>query len=337
MSGYFNFMTKYLFIDRDGTLVKEPYDYQVDALCKISFCEYVFPALLALKDEGYKFIMVSNQDGLGTDSFPLNTFTESHEFIVDAFESQGIIFDEILICPHKESDNCDCRKPKLGMVMAYMRDLSWDRENSYFIGDRETDMLMAKSMGIKGLRLSDNYTWLNILHDIKTKDREALVTRETKETKIKIYVNLDKKDKSIISTKIGFFDHMLDQIATHAGIYMNVDVVGDLHIDAHHTIEDTALVLGSAIKKALGDKKGIARFGFVLPMDEVYASVFASNIADSSSNDTTLVSLDISGRPYCKLDLDAIFTQDMIGDYPVHLTEHFFQSLATTLGLTLNM
>ncbi|SPT70323.1 bifunctional histidinol-phosphatase/imidazoleglycerol-phosphate dehydratase HisB [Anaerobiospirillum thomasii] len=328
-------MQKYLFIDRDGTLVKEPHDYQVDALDKVVFETNVIPALLKLKDDGYKFIMVSNQDGLGTDSFPLETFTPAHELIVNTLESQGIYFEEILICPHFDGDNCQCRKPKLGMVMPYLKRTDWDRDASYFIGDRETDMLMADNMGIKGLRLNhEGLDWDGIVKTILSKKRCAKVVRTTKETDIEVYVDLDSKGCSI-DTGIGFFDHMLDQIGTHGGIELRVKVKGDLHIDAHHTIEDTGLALGQAIKEALGNKRGIARFGFVLPMDELYASVFSANLDDSDVNCFT--ALDISGRPYHVLKLDALFSSDNVGALDVQMVPHFFASLATTLGLTLHM
>ena len=329
-------MKKYLFIDRDGTLVKEPFDFQVDSLDKIEFMPNVIPALLKLKEAGFSFVMVSNQDGLGTDSFPLDTFTIPHEFILNTLRSQGIVFENVLICPHKDEDQCSCRKPKLGLVIGYLTDMSWDRSNSYFIGDRDTDMTMAKNMGLKGLRVDANdYTWDKIANDLISSKRVAFVTRTTKETDINVSVDLDNKGSSCINTGIGFFDHMLDQIATHGGFNLNVSVKGDLHIDTHHSIEDTALALGEALKKALGNKKGIARFGFVLPMDELYASVFATKINDT--DDDTFVALDISGRPYSVLNFDALFTDNHVGELDVQMVPHFFQSLATSLGLTLHM
>ena len=403
-------MKKYLFIDRDGTLVYEPEDYQVDALSKIKFLPRVIPALLHLQDLGYSLIMVSNQDGLGTESFPLDTFTPAHEFILNTLESQGISFEQVLICPHKPEDNCACRKPKLGLVQAYMDDLNWDREHSYFIGDRDTDMQMAQNMGITGLRVrscdedndADNgqglltaipegLTWDEIATKIsialnatpkqdilvlatseevgnETTDlscagerahRVATVERNTKETQISVRVDLDQVGGSSIHTGIGFFNHMLDQIATHAGFNLQVLVRGDLEVDGHHTIEDTAIALGTALKEALGDKRGIGRFGFVLPMDEVMAKVFGAPNVDifelsvqgkpqgrnsdrddalQVQNDQTItVALDISGRPHVEFDFHADFTRDVINGFETQMVSHFFESLAVAMGLTLHM
>ncbi len=403
-------MKKYLFIDRDGTLVYEPEDYQVDALSKIKFLPRVIPALLHLQDLGYSLIMVSNQDGLGTESFPLDTFTPAHEFILNTLESQGISFEQVLICPHKPEDNCACRKPKLGLVQAYMDDLNWDREHSYFIGDRDTDMQMAQNMGITGLRVrscdedndADNgqglltaipegLTWDEIATKIsialnatpkqdilslatseevgnETTDlpcagerahRVATVERNTKETQISVRVDLDQVGGSSIHTGIGFFNHMLDQIATHAGFNLQVLVRGDLEVDGHHTIEDTAIALGTALKEALGDKRGIGRFGFVLPMDEVMAKVFGAPNVDIfelsvqgkpqgrnsdrddalqvQNNQTITVALDISGRPHVEFDFHADFTRDVINGFETQMVSHFFESLAVAMGLTLHM
>ena len=274
-------MKKYLFIDRDGTLVREPNDFQVDSLEKISFAPNVIPALIRLKNAGFTFVMVSNQDGLGTSSFPLETFTKPHEFILNTLKSQGITFEQVLICPHFEKDNCDCRKPKLGLVMAYLKDTSWDRAHSYFIGDRSTDLQMGENMGIQSILYHEySMPWDKIADDLTIRHRIATVSRHTKETKIDITVDLDHHGTSKIDTGMGFFDHMLDQIATHGGFNMDVKVTGDLFVDEHHSIEDTGIALGTAIKEALLDKRGIGRFGFVLPMDEVYAHVFADKLND---------------------------------------------------------
>lgn len=421
------FMKKYLFIDRDGTLVYEPEDYQVDAINKIKFLPRVIPALLALKDLGYSLVMVSNQDGLGTKSFPLDTFTPAHEFIINTLKSQGINFEQVLICPHKPEDHCTCRKPQLGLVRSYLEDQSWNRKYSYFIGDRDTDLQMAKNMGITGLRVcatheedkkqnsnlfdshSTGLTWdeittkinialnhtpksnilepiINISDNSITNDsdktdkdkssaignsannlneskthRIASVERNTKETQIAVRVDLDQVGGSSIHTGIGFFNHMLDQIATHACFNLQVLVKGDLDIDSHHTIEDTAIALGSALKEALGNKRGIGRFGFVLPMDEVMAKVFAvpdGNLlylsikgepqiynytnqdrdpAVNESEKTITVALDISGRPHVKFDFHADFTREEINGFETQMVSHFFESLAIAMGLTLHM
>ncbi|MGN0894872.1 MAG: bifunctional histidinol-phosphatase/imidazoleglycerol-phosphate dehydratase HisB [Succinivibrio sp.] len=327
-------MKKYLFIDRDGTLVAEPEDYQVDALSKVTFEKNVIPALLKLKDNGFTFVMVSNQDGLGTDSFPLDTFTPAHELILNTLSSQGITFEQVLICPHKPEDHCSCRKPELGLVLSYLKDTSWDRANSYFIGDRETDVKMGLNMGITPIRYgASGLNWDCIADKLCSKDRKAKIERNTKETKISIAVDLDHAGNSHFDTGIGFFDHMLDQIATHAAISIDAKVTGDLYVDEHHTIEDTGIALGQAILKALGDKRGIGRFGFVLPMDEVYAQVFSEELND----DGVTVALDISGRPHVKFDFKAAFSRDYAGQMPSQMVSHFFESLAVAMGLTLHM
>ncbi len=340
-------MKKYLFIDRDGTLVSEPEDHQVDAVSKVRFVPQVIPALLTLKQAGWTLVMVSNQDGLGTSSFPLETFTPAHEFILQTLSSQGIEFEQVLICPHKPEDHCACRKPELGLVMAYLKDASWDREHSYFIGDRETDLQMGANMGIKALRLKDPQalepctdpdalTWDEIAELLTRRQRITTVERHTKETQIKVSVNLDESGHNAFNTGIGFFDHMLDQIAVHGGFSLTVEAHGDLEVDAHHTIEDTGIVLGQALKEALLDKRGIGRFGFALPMDEVYALVFADSVNEDPA-DKTAVALDISGRPYSVLNFKGRFTESMVGDFPTQMTEHFFASLAVSMGLTLHM
>lgn len=364
-------MKKYLFIDRDGTLVYEPEDFQVDALDKVKFLPHVIPALLRLQEAGYRLVMVSNQDGLGTESFPLETFTPAHELILNTLESQGINFEQVLICPHKPEDNCDCRKPKLGLVQAYLNDDSWDRATSYFIGDRPTDLAMAAAMGIKGLKVGDfasddssaevpALTWDEIVATIlnvgpvRTQHvRTAHVVRTTRETKIDLTVDLDHSGHSSIATGIGFFDHMLDQIATHGNFNLTVKVEGDLEVDGHHTIEDTGIALGTALKEALGDKRGIGRFGFVVPMDEVMAQVFAASsdqmlaigadtkvrpeAAEDSEAHNITVALDISGRPHCEFELDADFTREDINGFETQMVSHFFESLAVAMGLTLHM
>lgn len=327
-------MKKYLFIDRDGTLIAEPDDFQVDSTDKVVFEPFVIPALLKLIAHGYTLVMVSNQDGLGTASFPLDTFTKPHELIVNTLESQGISFEQILICPHKSEDHCDCRKPRLGLVMSYLKDTSWERNASYFIGDRETDVQMGLNMGIKSIRYNrESFGWKSIAEGLCITPRTATVERNTKETQIKISVDLDHQGQSHFDTGMGFFDHMLDQIATHGGISIRACVKGDLNVDEHHSIEDTGIALGQAILKALGDKRGIGRFGFVLPMDEVYAEVFA----DKLNEDNITVALDISGRPHVEFDLDAAFTRDEVGQMPTQMVSHFFESLAVALGLTLHM
>ena len=313
-------MKKILFIDRDGTLVEEPHDEQVDALEKIKFTRGVFRNLSFLrKNTDYLFVMVSNQDGLGTPSFPKDTFHPSHNFILQTLEGEGITFDEILIDTHFPEDNAPTRKPQTGLVEKYMNDTEhYDIENSYVIGDRDTDAQFAKNIGCRSLILGrDGMTWDRIAEIIYGGERKAEVRRTTKETDIEVKLNIDGTGRCDIATGLGFFDHMLEQIGKHGGMDLTIHCNGDLNVDEHHTIEDTALALGECLYQALGSKRGIERYGYSLPMDDCMAHVC----------------LDFGGRPW--LVWDAEFNREHVGDMPTEMFLHFFKSLSDAARMNL--
>ena len=315
-----------LYIDRDGTLIDEPKtDFQIDSLEKLRFERDVIPALLRLQTH-YRLVIVSNQDGLGSASFPQASFDAPHEKMLETFASQGIRFDAVYICPHRAEDGCTCRKPQIGLLRDEIAASRFDPARSYVIGDRDSDLQLAQNLGITGLRYHpDHLGWAHIAEKLlpvaatERAPRRADVHRQTRETDIRIRLDLDRAGINHIRTGIGFFDHMLDQVATHGGFQMNIDCAGDLHIDEHHSIEDTALALGEALRQALGDKRGIARFGFVLPMDECRAQC----------------TLDLSGRPYCCFKAE--FKREQVGGFATEMTEHFFYSLSQSLKCTLHM
>lgn len=312
-----------LFIDRDGTLVEEPHDEQVDSLAKIRLLPGVIPALLDLKRAGYRFVLVSNQDGLGTDAFPEHAFREPQDFLRELFASQGIEFDAEFFCPHFPQDDCACRKPRTGLLTDYLAGRDLDLDDSYVIGDRQTDLDLAANLGIAGLRVrvngADDESWPAIAASLIRPPRMARVARRTRETEIEVCVNLDRELPVSIATGIGFFDHMLEQVARHGSFSLDLTCKGDLAVDEHHTVEDCALALGQALREALGDKRGIGRYGFVLPMDEALAQV----------------AIDLSGRAY------AVFTgrfgRDTVGGLPTELVPHFFRSLAESLGAAIHI
>lgn len=315
-------MKRVLFIDRDGTLVEEPADQQVDRIDKVKLLPGVIPALIKLQTAGYELVVVSNQDGLGTASFPEIDFTTTQNFIRELFASQGINFAAEFFCPHFAADNCACRKPKIGLLTDYMKQ-NIDLANSHVIGDRDTDLQLAKNLGVNGIRIatskSAGETWNEIATRLTQRNRIATINRKTKETDITVSVNLDRETPVTIATGLGFFDHMLEQVARHGGFSLQLSCKGDLHIDEHHTIEDCALALGQALRAALGDKKGIGRYGFLLAMDESLAQV----------------AIDLSGRAY--FVWEGKFGRDQIGELPTELVPHFFRSLSDTLGAAINI
>jgi imidazoleglycerol-phosphate dehydratase/histidinol-phosphatase len=317
-----------LFIDRDGTLNAEPPDETVDSLAKIRFMPGAVPALLDLQRAGYSFVMVTNQDGLGTPRFPQEAFEVPHRFILDMFRTQGIEFERVFVCPHYKHDDCDCRKPKLGMVREFVAANPLDKRSSFMIGDRDTDMQFAANLGIEGLRISldgpQTETWPAIATRIIGAARRASLHRKTKETDIEIDIDLSREagpreGGPRISTGLGFFDHMLEQVARHGGFTLDLTCKGDLHVDEHHTVEDCALAFGTVLREALGDKRGIARYGFLLAMDEAEAQV----------------ALDLSGRPF--FVWEGTLAREQVGQLPTELVPHFFRSFAETLGAALHI
>jgi imidazoleglycerol-phosphate dehydratase / histidinol-phosphatase len=312
---------KIAFLDRDGTLIIEPADEQVDRLDKIALVPGVIPALLRLREAGYEFAMVTNQDGLGTASFPEADFRRVQDFVLGLFRSQGIDFAHVFVCPHKPADGCSCRKPNPGILGEAARSLNFDRERSFVAGDRETDLEFARNIGVPGYRVdpTDAACWARIVHELLDQPRTASVLRATRETRIEVSVDLDAEQPVAVHTGIGFFDHMLEQVARHGGFALTVNCSGDLHVDEHHTVEDVALTLGAALRQSLGDKRGIARYGFVLPMDEAWVQV----------------ALDLSGRA-C-LVFKGKFPRPEVGELPTEMVPHFFRSLADSLGANLHI
>ena len=312
-------MKQVLFIDRDGTILVEPEDEQIDSFEKFQFVPGVIRNLHFIRTHlDFEFVMVSNQDGLGTDSYPEDTFWPTHNLMLQTLKGEGIEFDDILIDRSYPEDNLPTRKPGTGMLTKYMQG-DYDLENSYVIGDRETDAKLAENLGCKSLILSDELDWNRIAEILFAGERTASVRRTTKETDIDISLCLDGTGKSDISTGIGFFDHMLEQIAKHGSIDLKIHVKGDLNVDEHHTIEDTGIALGECIGKALGDKRGIERYGYTLPMDDCLCSV----------------ALDFGGRPW--LVWNAEFHRERVGDMPTEMFLHFFKSFSDAARMNLNI
>lgn len=321
-------MKRVLFIDRDGTLVVEPpIDYQLDSLEKLEFYPGVFQWLSRIARElDYELVMVTNQDGLGTKSFPESTFWPAHQKIIQAFKNEGVVFKEVLIDKSFPADNAPTRKPRTGLLNAYKYG-PYDLSKSFVIGDRKTDMELAKNLNAKGIFIGDSDSiavlstrkWEVIYNYLKEVPRQVVITRETKETQIELNLNLDGSSNSKIKTGLRFFDHMLEQISKHGSLDIAIEVQGDLDVDEHHTIEDVALVLGEAFSQALGSKRGIERYGFVLPMDDCLAQV----------------AMDFGGRPW--LEWQVHFNREYVGDMPTEMFMHFFKSFSDAAKCNINI
>lgn len=323
-------LKKALFIDRDGTIIKEPDDEQIDSLEKLEFVPGAISGLRALMDRGYELVMVSNQDGLGTESFPEETFWPAHNRMLSTLEGEGIKFDAIHIDRSFPADDAPTRKPRTGMLTDYM-DGSYDLSGSFVIGDRLTDVQLAKNLGARGILIAPPdgerpegcelmiNDWQEIARHILSSDRTVTVVRNTSETRIAITLDLDGKGESAIDSGLKFFDHMLWQLPHHAGISLSLKCEGDLEVDEHHSMEDVAIALGQAIDAALGSKRGIDRYGFVLPMDECKAMVL----------------IDFGGRADFVWDVE--FSREYVGDTPTEMYRHFFKSLCVAMRCNLHI
>jgi imidazoleglycerol-phosphate dehydratase/histidinol-phosphatase len=310
---------KILFVDRDGTLIEEPADQQIDAYEKFRLVPGTIAALRRCVDAGYELVMVSNQDGLGTSSFPTDTFTGPQQLLVDILAGEGIHFREVLIDSSLPADHAPTRKPGVGLVRHYLVAGQLDRDRSAVIGDRETDLEFARNLGIRGIRIDAGNGWADIARSLLDAPRRARVERTTRETRIDVSVDLDSTARPTIATGLGFLDHMIEQLGVHGGFALDLRCEGDLHIDEHHTVEDSALALGQALREALGDRRGISRYGFVLPMDEALAQA----------------AIDLSGRPY--FVFEGSFPRENVGQLPSELVPHFFRSLADSLGANIHL
>ena len=310
-------LKKALFIDRDGTILVEPADEQIDSLEKFAFVPGAISGLKALTGLGFELVLVSNQDGLGTPAFPMETFLPCQNLMLNTLKGEGIVFDNILIDKTFPHENAPTRKPGTGMLGAYM-DGSYDLAGSYVIGDRETDVQLAANLGAKALRVGP-MSWAEIAETVRSSERCVHLQRKTRETDISLTLDLDGKGPSGISTGLHFFDHMLEQIPHHGGVSLALECQGDLEVDEHHTMEDTGIVLGQAIDAALGSKRGIERYGFALPMDECKA----------------LVLIDFGGRADFVWQVG--FTREYIGDTPTEMFSHFFKSLCTAARCNLRI
>lgn len=309
-----------LFIDRDGTILREPEDEQVDSFDKFQFVPGVIGALSFLvRHTDYQLVLVSNQDGLGTDSYPESDFWPTHNMMLDILRGEGVEFVAQHIDRSFPHENLPTRKPGIAMLTSYIEDADVDMSNSWVIGDRQTDALLAENLGCRSLMIGEEMGWDRIAEILFAGDRTAVVDRKTHETDIHVAIGLDGNGHSNISTGLGFFDHMLEQISRHGNIDVEIVCKGDLHVDEHHTIEDTALALGECLAKALGNKRGIERYGYSLPMDDCLCQV----------------SLDFGGRPW--LVWDAEFKREKVGEMPTEMFLHFFKSLSDAARMNLNI
>jgi imidazoleglycerol-phosphate dehydratase/histidinol-phosphatase len=321
-------MKRVVFVDRDGTIIREPRDKQIDSLEKLELVPGIISGLKLLVDSGYALVMVSNQDNLGTPSYPRKTFAQVQRKLSRLLNGEGIVFEKVFICPHDRKDDCDCRKPKPGLLKNYLRLNDIDLSRSFVLGDRETDVEFASNLGCRSVRLKrvkrSAATFATpdaraACEYISRSSRFVSLKRTTKETDISASVTLDGFGDHEITTGIHFFDHMLAQLARHSGIDIHLTAIGDIHVDAHHTVEDTAIVLGQALRRALGTKRGIQRFGFTAPLDEALAEV----------------ALDLSGRSFLSFECD--FRRETVGDLPTELVEDFFKALADGLGAAIHI
>ncbi|HEY6190759.1 MAG TPA: bifunctional histidinol-phosphatase/imidazoleglycerol-phosphate dehydratase HisB [Bacteroidota bacterium] len=321
-------MKKVVFVDRDGTIVVEPRDRQVDSLEKVEFVPGIIGGLRLLVDSGFTLVMVSNQDGLGSRSYPSKSFKLVQAKILGLLAGEGINFERIFVCPHRPAEGCECRKPKIGLVDGYLKRSAVDRNRSFVLGDRETDVQFAENLGLRSVRITpvrstratfstrDGFEACNF---IAKSARSATICRSTGETSIRVELALDGSGEYAISTGIGFFDHMLAQLARHSRIDLKVETIGDRNVDEHHTVEDTGIVIGQSLREALGEKRGLERYGFAAPMDEARAEV----------------SIDLSGRSYCSLRCN--FRRERVGELPTELVEDFFRAFADGLGATVHI
>lgn len=311
-------MKKAIFVDRDGTIIVEPEDEQIDSLEKLEFIPGAISGLKALCGLGYEIVLASNQDGLGTSSFPESDFWPAHNKMLRTLEGEGVRFDDFLIDRSRPEDGLDTRKPGTGMFGRYL-DGSYDMASSFVVGDRESDMQLARNLGAKGILLGNGNTWADVVEQIRSTERCAVISRKTAETDIYVRLDLDGKGESEIDTGLKFLDHMLTQLVHHGGLALTLRCKGDLEVDEHHTTEDIGIALGEALKKALGDKRGIERYGFSLPMDESCATVL----------------LDFGGRS--ELVWDVQFSREYVGDVPTEMFKHFFKSLCSAAACNLNV